>query len=252
MKKILNILLIGLALSVDSSASNRGDVKIIEATENIRYLAQKISKSYLYLYQNPKKTALKESLYQDIRMLEISIRDIATTTKSLDSKNILDFLVYNKDEIKEILKKEVNREKSMLMLDYSESFLEGANSIEKTHSYPFSKEEEMLMSIKNIGYLLEKVAKYYIASALNLDQTNNFNHMKQAINKIEAILKKINIYEYPKELLIERKRLNSAWKTHREFLYRSEELSIPHLLQSSTTALEDRIEKIALYHKKNQ
>ena len=88
MKKILNILLIGLALTIGSSASNRGDVKIIEATENIRYLGQKISKSYLYLYQNPKKTALKESLYQDIRMLETAIRDIATTTKSLKKLSV--------------------------------------------------------------------------------------------------------------------------------------------------------------------
>jgi hypothetical protein len=252
MKKICHILFIILILSPSTFASSRSDVKIIEATENIRYLGQKISKDYLYLYHSPKKIELKEELNKDIEMLELSIHDISMSTINIDSKNILDFLTYNKNEIKELLNKEVNKETSILILDYSESFLEGANSIASVHMYAFSDEEKMLMAMKELEYLLERVSKYYIASNLNLDKVNNFEHMINAILKIDKIIEEVNSYEYPADLEKESKEINMIWKTHREFLYKSEKLFLPNLLESSMKNLEKIIQNIALYHKKNQ
>jgi hypothetical protein len=252
MKKICHILFIILILSPSTFASSRSDVKIIEATENIRYLGQKISKDYLYLYNSPKKIELKEELNKDIEMLELSIHDISMSTINIDSKNILDFLTYNKNEIKELLNKEVNKETSILILDYSESFLEGANSIASVHMYAFSDEEKMLMAMKELEYLLERVSKYYIASNLNLDKVNNFEHMINAILKIDKIIEEVNSYKYPADLEKESKEINMIWKTHREFLYKSEKLFLPNLLESSMKNLEKIIQNIALYHKKNQ
>jgi len=252
MKKIWHILFMIMVLTLSSFSSSRSDVQIIEATENIRYLGQKISKDYLYLYHNPKKLELKEVLEKDIKMLELSIRDIGMSTINIDSKNILDFLTYNKNEIKELLTKSVNKETGILILDYSESFLEGANSISSAHVYEFSDEEKMLMLMKKMEYLLERVSKYYIASNLNLDKVNNFEHMDKAILKIDVILKEVNLYTYPVKMSEEIKLMNSIWKTHREFLYKSEKLFLPTLLESSSKNLEKIVQHIALYHKKNQ
>jgi hypothetical protein len=252
MKKLLNIVSIIVLLSLSSFASSRSDVQIIEATEKIRYWGQKISKEYLYLYYNPKKIALKEGLLNDIEMLERSIKNIAMSTKSIDSKNILDFLTYNKNEIRELLDQQVDREKSILMLDYSESFLEGANSIASLHKYEFSDEEKMLMLMKEFEYLLERVSKYYIASHLNLDTFNNLELMTRAISKVELIVADINSYNYPHNLENIRIKMNEAWKTHKDFLYKSKKLFLPNLLQASTKNIEVIIEKMALYHKKNQ
>ena len=252
MKKRWSILFIIMVLTLSSFASSRSDVKIIEATENIRYLGQKISKDYLYFYHNPKKIELREELEKDIEMLELSIRDIGMSTINGDSKNILDFLTYNKNEIEELLTKKVNKERSILMLDYSESFLEGANSIASEHIYEFSDEEKMLMSMKELEYLIERVSKYYIASNLNLDKVNNNEHMIKGILKIDDILKDINLYEYSDKLEKESKKMNVIWKIHREFLYKSEKLFLPNLLASSTKNLEKIIQNITIYHKKNQ
>lgn len=43
-----------------SHAATRGDVKVIEASENIRYLSQKLVKEYLFFYKNPKKNRSKK------------------------------------------------------------------------------------------------------------------------------------------------------------------------------------------------
>ncbi len=252
MKNIWHILFTIIVFTMGTFASSRSDVQIIEATENIRYLGQKISKDYLYLYHNPKKIELREELDKDIKMLEFSIRNISMSTINTDSKNILDFLTYNKNEIKELLTKPVNKETSILILDYSESFLEGANSIASMHIYAFSDEEKMLMAMKELEYLLERVSKYYIASNLNLDKINNFEHMIEAILRIDTLIKEVNLYDYPPKLEKESKEMNMIWKTHREFLYKSDKLFLPNLLKASSRNLEKIIQHIALYHKKNQ
>ncbi len=232
--------------------STRGDVKVIEASENIRYLGQKIAKEYLLLYHNPKKTEIEDRLYRDMESMEKSVIDISTITNNKDSKNILDFLIYNQEEIKSLLKEKVNREKSILMLDYSESFLEAANSIENTHQYAFSTEEKMLMSLKEIEYLFERALKYYIASTLDIDKNNNTKNMKHAITDIDQILENINHYAYPDPLLMDIKELNSRWSVYKKYLYKSNEVFVPNLLLSSLSTLTDMTKKIALYHKKNQ
>jgi hypothetical protein len=249
---IKTILIFVLIVPIFLFASTRGDVKIIEASENIRYLSQKISKEYLFFYQNPKKIELKDEIYDDIKQLEKSILDIATITNDKDSKNILDFLEYNKDEIKELIEKPVDMDKSILMLEYSESFLEGANAIENAHKYNFSMEETMLMSLKDVEYLLERATKYYIACTLNIDKSNNFNNMTKALSKIEEILKEVNSYHYPKNLYKEIREMNSNYVKYKDFLYKVKNLSIPNLILSTTSNFEESIKKVALYHKQNQ
>ena len=252
MKKLLNILSLTILLSISTMASTRGDVQVIEASENIRLLGQKIVKDYLYYYKNPKKTALSKDLNKDIKMIEKSILTISTITKNEESKNILDFLTYNKDEITTLLTQNVSIDKGILMLDYGESFLEGANSISKAHAYDFSDEEKMLMSIKKMEYLLERTTKYYVAIELNLDTNNNLNNMKKSIEEFEKILKKINTYPYLSKLVNERKKLNLIWKQHKEFLNKSHELSISNLLLTSESILNKIINRLALYHKQNK
>lgn len=252
MQKIWNVLWMTLLISIGLFASTRGDVKIIEESENIRLLGQKIAKDYLYFYKNPKKINLKEDLDKDIEMLEKSILEISTTTKNRDSKNILDFLSYNKDEIKELLQEKVTKEKSILMLDYGESFLEGANSISDEHAYKFSKEEKMLMLLKNMEYLLERITKYYVATSLSIDKNNNFNSMKKSIEEVDKILVTINEYAYPDEIKEETTKINTIWKEHKNFLYKSNELSVPNLLLSSEIILKDIVREMVLYHKQNQ
>lgn len=252
MNKIVFMIALSLGVTIASQASTRGDVQIIEASENIRYLSQKISKDYLYYYQNPEKTTLKTSVEESMNQLEREIYNIAINTQSSESKDILNFLTYTNQEIKTLLKDNVNKDKSILILDYSETFVEAANSIEHLHQYAFSSEEKMLMSLKELDYLLERITKYYIASALNLNKMSNMNQVKKSIVKIETILYAINNYNYPAPLLIEREKMNHYWATYKEFIYKSDECSVPNLLQAFVETFKNSMKSIELYHKKNQ
>ena len=54
-----------MATSLLSEAATRGDVKVIEASENIRYLSQKIVKDYLFYYKHPDQTETQKKLKQE-------------------------------------------------------------------------------------------------------------------------------------------------------------------------------------------
>ena len=252
MKQILFIIFIVLGVVSNSEASTRSDVKIIEASENIRYLSQKIAKEYLYLYYNPKKINLKDKLKRSMRELKENIQTIAINTQNDESKNILNFLTYTNEEIQLLLNEKASDDKSILVLDYSETFVEAANSIQDLHQYEFSNEERMLMSLKELEYLLERVTKYYMASIMNLNKMSNAKHMQSAILKIEVILTIMRNYPYPKKVKKEQKQIVKYWKTNKNFLNISTNISVPNLLLISTKNLKNTIQRLELYHKQNQ
>jgi len=252
MKKIFYIFLFLLGASLFSEAATRGDVKVLEASENIRYLSQKIVKDYLFYYQHPEQTETRNRLKKELGQLSTDLRIIATTTKDADTKDILEFLAYSKDQIDQIFSEKADKEKAALMLDYSETLLEGADSIALAHKYDFSKEEKMLMLTKKIEYLLERISKYYMAMHAGFDNATNKEQMKNAMNALEESLLEISLYDYPEDIKNIQMNLDSSWSANRVFLDRSDKLFIPKLMFISVAYLEDFVSELALYHSKNQ
>jgi len=251
MKKILQFSLLLIAMSISLNASTRGDVKVIEATEDIRYLSQKIVKDYLYYTIHPKKE-LQDSLHKTLSSLSDDLRVIATTTKDSDTKDILEFLAYSKDQIDQIIKDKINTENSALMLDYSETLLEGADSIAAAHKYNFSSGEKMLMLAKKINYLLERIMKYYIAIHAGYDTPTNKEQMQIAMEGVEENIVVLNNYKYPKELQVVQKSMNESWNANKSYFSNSDQLFIPKLMSISVDYMENLVTEIEIYHSKNQ
>ena len=234
------------------TSATRGDIKVIEASENIRYLSQKIVKDYLFFYKNPEKAEVKNNLNKTLNKLNNDLMIIATTTKDTDTKDILEFLAYSKDQIEQIFNEKTDEEKAALMLDYSETLLEGADSIASAHMYDFSEEEKMLMVTKEMEYLLERITKYYIALHVGFNNDINKEQMQESITKLEENIAQINNYTYPAEFQKAQVKMNESWKANKSFFNQSETLFIPKLMFTSVDYMEDVVVQIALHHSKNQ
>lgn len=252
MKKIFHLCFLFVALTLLSHAATRGDVKVIEASENIRNLSQKMVKEYLFFYKYPERTEVKDNLKNILLKLNDDFRTIATTTKDTDTKDVLEFLAYSKDQIEEIFTEKPDTEKVALMLDYSETLLEGANSIASAHKYDFSNEEKMLMTTKKMDYLLERIIKYYMALNVGFNTPTNQEAMQEAMREFEENIENINLYKYPEAQAKIQDKINMSWEANKVFLAKSTKLFIPKLMFSSTEHLENMIADIALYHSKNQ
>jgi len=254
MKRFLYICIAILALFEYTVASTRGDVKILEATENIQYLSQKIAIDYLFFYKNNKNSLLRKQLNKNIDNLQFyikEIRDIADNKKGGYTQNLLNYFIYIIEQIKKLPNEKISVSNVEYILKYSEILLEGAKSIAKEHRYNFSKEEKMFMLSKEIIYLLKRVNKYYLASDIGLKSHTNYENMQKAIRDMDSSLKKMDSYNYPIELKNRLNEINEIWDRDKNFFYQVEELSIPYVLSTSTEYMEDLLTKMEQFHKKN-
>jgi hypothetical protein len=241
-----------VGISSWAHAATRAEVNVLEATETIRYLSQKITKNYLYLYINPRKKEIGNVIRRDLGKLVESIRTISMTTSDEDTKSILEFLTYSKDQIERLVQAKPDKEKAALMLDYSETLLEGANSIARGHSYDFTESEKMLMKSKSIEYLLERSAKYYMALGMGLGTDVNRFQMQEAMEELEKNLKDIESYEYPSQMGKNKQALRECWEVTKSLFVRREKMFVSNLMALSTDELENITLQFVLYHRKTQ
>lgn len=235
------------------AATSRSDVKILEASEDIKFISQQMIKDYLYLSQNKqKKNTLVSSLNKMVVTLEKKLRLIASATKSEDTKNILTFLAFNSEQIGETITKPYSKENAALMLDYSETLLEGTESIAHEHSYQFSKEEQMLINVKNMAYLIERITKYYMAFQAGFTDLNNVRQLKLAVSSFDKELENLHLYGYRNSSAEDLETINHYWKSVRTLYLTLEKRKLPNILYLSAEHLENVIVKLELYHSKNQ
>lgn len=233
-------------------SATRGDIKVIEASEKIRFISQKLVKEYLFYYKHSEKLALKQRLKRMLEELNNDFRIIVLTTKDSDTKDVLDFLAYSKDQIDEIIEAGPSEENAALMLDYSETLLEGADSIADAHKYDFSMEERMLMTTKEMEYLLERVSKYYMALHVGFSSTTYKEAMQEAIDRFEENLAKIDLYNYPAKEAAKKALLYTSWEANRIFFEKEATVFIPNLMNLSVAYMEKILTQLAQYHNKNQ
>lgn len=246
---LLAVLLLGSQLN---GATSRSDVKLLEASEDIKLISQKIAKDYLYLSQNAQKQDAINSLHGGVSALDEKLRLIAAATKSDDTKNILTFLAFSRDQISETIEQTYDLENGALMLDYSETLLEGAESIANEHSYTFSKEEQMLINVKKMAYLIERITKYYMAFQVGFNDHNNVKQLRSAIASFDNELAKLDSYHYSGENAKDLEVVKHYWPIARSFYLTLEKRRLSNILYISSQHLENVIGKLELYHSKNQ
>jgi hypothetical protein len=252
MKKFSQIIvLILLPLSL-SAASIRNQILLMEASENIRLSSQEIVKNYLYFYSNPKKIHYKEMAQKGLEHLDKQFRLIAKSTKDEDSKDVLAFLDYSKEKMEEVLKDPFNKDNPSLMLDYSEILLEGAESISRNIEYTPSEEERMLMRMKDISFLIERMTKYYMAIAEGGDVINYAEMLDESMQKIEKDLSSLTEYPYSSENLSNLRKLKTDWGVLKKFYLDYKELKVPSIVLLTSSGVKKDARVLELYHSKNQ
>jgi len=234
-----------------SAASIRNQILLMEASENIRLNSQKIVKNYLYYYSNPQKRQFKELIYRELEDLDKQFRLIAKTTKDEDSKDILAFLDYSKEKMEEVLKDPFNKDNPALMLDYSEILLEGAESIRKNIKYTPSEEEEMLMKMKDISFLIERMTKFYMAIAEGGDVINYAEMLDESMQKMESNLAALESYPYASEDLDTLRTLKRNWEALKKFYLDYKNLKVPSIVLLASLGVEENARALELYHSKN-
>jgi len=253
MKKILALSLLSLlVLSGYLSAATRGDVRVLEAADSIRYTSSKLAKEYLLYLQFPQKQRLKTLLDQNLKTLESDMHAIAISTKDPKTKGVLKFFAYEKVQIESLMEQPPSVESGKVILDFSESFIEGSTAIAKRHEYVPAPEEAMWMLTRSMDQILEEIIKYYLAAHVIKDDPELKQKMGEAMARFSRALVTINAYPYTDDLKQVRDNINVLWSTLAIYLEKLDALPLPLIGTLMGEQLETSIDTLGVFHSTNQ
>ncbi|HID03782.1 MAG TPA: hypothetical protein EYP18_11335 [Desulfobacterales bacterium] len=223
---------------------------VLGAAKNIEYVGQQITKAYFYKHQGIRTANARKDLEKGMAELDADINKLEASVLDEEDKNVLLFITYTRDELKEILSQPYSEENGALMLDFSESLLEGANLMASKHIHKDNVEQSMLVVVKQMEFLLERINKYYIAHKAGFKDHNNVVQLENAIIKFETDLKKVNAYHYPTSLQSNIEKLNKFWPIAKRFYSGIEKGALPVIVMASTDNLGKQLNKLLAFHHK--
>ena len=248
----ISLLLIS-TFSLSVSAATLSDIKILEASKSIKYLTQNITKNYLYSYIYPDQRPMAlTKVKRSIEDLEKNIRTITLNTKKEKIRGILDFFAYEKEQIKILLEAKPTVSSANEILDFSEALTEGAEKIATSVDYNFSFEDKMFLRSKNIEYLVEKLAMYYMVLKSDIDKSTINEKLQQTIRMTEKDMDMIQQYTYPQALDSKKKGIFKLWSANKHYYESVHTLKLPSIVIISTNGMQHILDQLAIHHAKGE
>ncbi len=231
------------------------ELLMLKAAKNIEFLSQRITKAYFYKQQGVRPDHAAENLKKSLILLQEDmtiIQDGIDNDNDKEERNIAVFLEYTMSELKSIIENPYSKENGALMIDYSESLLEGAEFIAEGHTHKNQAEEAMLVSVDHSLFLLERINKLYIAYQAGFKDYNNIVQLKQAVQDFETTLAKVNAYtKYSDNTLTCRNKINDFWPIAKEFFIDIQRGALPVIVLASVEKLEKGLTVLGDFHHNN-
>ena len=136
---------------------------------------QVIENDLITLYNRPKNSNLRSDLLREIETIKSNIREIAKSTNQKESKDILEYLLYNIQKIKESTDNSTKISKDDLLdqIDSCKSMIEGANSL---------KRDEDILSVNKIKKIdIENIRNYYLLRGNKIDSDISLDQYKRLL-----------------------------------------------------------------------
>jgi cellobiose-specific phosphotransferase system component IIA len=157
-------------------------VKLIDIAGKQRMLSQRIAKDYLYAGKKVASAKANKQLKQSLDELHQAHKLLVESINDPEIKNLLAFVEMSTEDFDITAKEEFNIDNAQLIIDLSESMLEGSqyvvNSLKETVKIDESK---IVGTAGKQRMLAQRIAKYYIAYQSGIKDKNTVDQMKDAV-----------------------------------------------------------------------
>jgi len=211
-------------------------IKLIDIAGKQRMLSQRIAKDYLYM---GKKVAVDKARKQ----LKVSLAEFKNAQGKLDEmindpeiKNLLAFVNMSLDELEGIVKKPFSLDNAQLVLDLSESMLEGSQYVvDSLKKLADIKESKIIALSGKQRMLAQRIAKYYIAYQAGIKDKNTIDQMKSAVKEFSKDHKTL-MENKDNTATINQKlaQVDKLWKIVYKFYLNIEKGGLPFIVFTST------------------
>jgi len=221
-------------------------VKLIDVAGKQRMLSQRIAKDYLYI---GKKVAVSKAQKQ----LKTSLDELVTSHKVLvdsindpEIQNLLSFVELSIEDFKTTANEPFNLDNAQLIIDLSESMLEGSQYVVDSLKEKVEvKESAIVGKAGKQRMLAQRIAKYYIAYQAGIKDKNTIDQMKAAVADFSATHKELmeNPNNTPE---INRKlhEIDRLWKIVYKFYLNIEKGGLPLIVFNTTDDITKKMNRI--------
>ena len=232
------------AVRMESAQSGVSEGQLVNLAGRQRMLSQRMAKDYFY-------AGMKINKSNALRQLKKSLADFRKTQELLNKsinddeiKNLIAFVNMSLDEFVSISKEAYNVDNGTIILDLSESMLEGSDYIVQALSKGKPSNEIIDIAGKQ-RMLAQRIGKYYIAYQAGIKDDNTIVQMKEAVKEFDTILGKLiaNKTNTP-AIQLELAKVNKMWKIVYKFYLNIEKGGLPIIVFSTTDDITSKMNKI--------
>ena len=240
-KKTLSSLLLSPFLLATSILGNSN---IVDMAGKQRMLSQRIAKNYFYIGNGLNELKAKRQLKNSLVNFEKSQKELIVTIKDKDIQNLISFVNMSLDEFKGIIKEKYSRDNGIIVLDLSESMLEGSDYVVQALNRGISSNHIIDIAGKE-RMLSQRIAKYYIAYQNGIKDDNTIYQMRESVKEFDTILKELLLYsQNTKEIQQELESVKKMWSVVNKFYLNIKKGGLPKIVYSTTDKITAKMDNI--------
>ena len=253
------VLLFSVVLITVSMAKKTSDVDVVNDTLKLidlagkqRMLSQRIAKDYLYKGKKILFSKSKRELKKSLKELSEIQDKLNKSINDPQIKNLLMFVDMSIESFEETSEEKFNLDNAQLIIDLSESMLEGSQYVVDSLKDTVKISESKIISVAGKQRMLsQRIAKYYIAYQIGIKDETTIDQMNEAVamfTKAHEILLK-NKQNTP---AINRKlnQIDRLWKIVYKFYIDIKKGGLPLIVFNTTSNITKKMDEITKLYMK--
>jgi hypothetical protein len=229
--------------------------KLIDIAGKQRMLSQRIAKDYMYVGKRIATSKADKQLKASLSEFLKIHNELSSLINDSEIKNLLDFVALSSNELKETANKDFTLDNAHLILDLTESMLEGnqyiVDSLKASHKI---KESNVLETAAKQRMLSQRIAKYYIAYQSGIKDENTVNSMKDTVKQFSDNLQLLlNYKKNTPQINKKLKEIEKLWKIVHKFYNNIEKGGLPLIVFNTTDNITKKMDEVTkLYIQKGK
>jgi hypothetical protein len=252
---VLSIGLVGSYLYAGETKSKRSKINNLAVSDGIklihlagkqRMISQRIAKDYLYKGKRMLTDKDDAQLKESVKQFKVNQKKLSMMVNDPDIKNLLFFVDMSLEELENIIKKPFNLDNAHLVLDLSESMLEGCQYIvDSVRSSLDIRESKIVAKSERQRMLAQLIAKYYIAYQIGIKDKNIIDQMKKTVEDFSKIHKMLMENKDNTATINEKlSKVDKLWKVVYKFYLNIGKGGLPFIVFTSTDDITKMMDDI--------
>ncbi|CAA6811728.1 MAG: Nitric oxide -responding transcriptional regulator Dnr (Crp/Fnr family) [uncultured Sulfurovum sp.] len=244
LKKNISIIIFILFSSTTLFANSK-QLKLISIASKQRMLSQCIAKDYLYIHKNIAVSKTSKELEVSLLAFSKAHKILVSSIKDEDIHNLLEFVELSANDFKETINQPFSLDNAQLILDLSESMLEGSQYVVDSLNTTKSKKSNPTTIVEKQRMLTQRIAKYYIAYQSGIKDENTIRSMKQTVIEFSENLTLLEDHEKNTPLIQKKiNEISKLWKIVHKFYNNIEKGGLPLIVFNTTNNISKKMNDI--------